>query len=368
MNFYCSKDALVLGVTTVLRAVSAKSTLPVLQGILLKTNGDQLSFTATDLEISIQCAVPIQTIEPGAVVLPARIFSEIVRKLPDISIHLELQDGQMHIHYYHSSIVLKTMELDEFPLLPNLADDAQSFELPIALFQHMIKKTVFACSTEEKRQVFTGVFLQIENGLITMVGTDTHRMAYKSAELPGIESFYFKGIIPSKALAEIFRLMKEEDENVTVQCKEAQVSFHFGSISFLARLIEGQFPNYKQVIPNTCETKIHLSVDSFLEAVERASLISRDSGLSVNVIRLKLESNTLYLEQNSDLGHISEQLEVETEGNDIVISINAKYLLDVLKVIHHQMVFELSGPNQAGVIRSLDDVNYLYLVLPIRAS
>lgn len=367
MIFYCTKDALVVGVNTVFRAVSSKSTLPILQGILLKTEADRLILTATDLEISIQCQVPVQTIEEGSVVIPSRIFSEIVRKLPDTSIHIELKDQQLYITYYSSNIVLKTLEQEEFPLLPNL-EAAQAFSIPVSLFQNMIKQTVFACSSEEKRQVFTGLFMQIENQTLTMVGTDTHRMAYKTTELPEAENSTFSGIIPGKTLTEIYRLLRDDDETVDIQYTESQVSFQFGAIHFLSRLIAGQFPNYKQVIPNTCETKIHMPVAAFTEAVERASLISRDSALGANIICLKLVESTLFLEQNSDVGRISEQLEVDAEGKEITISINSKYLLDVLKVIDEQMVFELSGPNQAGIIRPLNDPNYVYLVLPIRAS
>jgi len=367
MKFYCTKDAFVMGANTVYRAVSSKSTLPILQGIRLKTTSEQLQLTATDLEISIQCQIPAQIIEPGEVVVPAKIFFEIVRKLPDTSIYIELKDDQLNISYYNSRMVLRILEKEEFPKLPDL-QDSQGFTIPVQLLQNMIKQTVFACSTEEKRQVFTGVLIQIENEIISMVSTDTHRLAYKTAEFPNKKNISFSGIVPGKALTEIYRLLNEEDDIVYIQFKQSQISFQFGAIHFLSRLIEGQFPNYKQVIPKTCETKIYLDAETFMESVERASIILRNSGLGVNIIHLRCIDTMLYLEQNADIGRVSEQIEIESEGNEVSISINSKYLMDVLKVVDEKIVFELSGANNAGIIRALNDPNYLYLVLPVRTT
>ncbi|HVJ49106.1 DNA polymerase III subunit beta [Desulfitobacterium sp.] len=367
MKIFCSKDALLTGVNTVQKAVSSKSTLPILQGILIKAENNVLVFEATDMEIGIRCVVAAQIEREGTVVLPARLFSEIVRKLPDATIEMEQQDDAINIHYYESDIVLKGFDPEEFPLLPDLYD-AVSFNLPISLFKTMIRQTVYACALEENRPVFTGTLLQIEDSIIRLVATDTHRLAYRIAEIENPESLKFYGVIPAKTLSEIYRLLKDDDEVLTIRFNQSQVSFQFGSVHLLSRLIDGQFPNYKQVIPQSCQSKVYLSSRAFTDAVERASLLARDSN-HANIVRLTIEKEKLWIDQASEIGKISEQMDIQMEGTEVKVAFNAKFLLDVLKVIDsEQILIELSGPYGPGVIRPVDDPNYINLVLPVRTS
>lgn len=367
MKIFCSKDALLSGVNAVQRAVSNKNTLPVLQGILIIAEQQSLQFAATDLEMGIRCEVPVQVTEEGTMIVPAKLFTEVVRKLPDTTIMLEERDKIITICYNQSEIVLNGYDPEEFPLLPDLIDPV-SFTLPTMIFKNMIRQTVFSCAIEENRPVFTGTLLQIEGSSIRLVATDTHRLAYSIAEIPNPEELQFSGIIPAKTLSEIYRLLHDEDEVLTISSTNTQVVFQFGSIYLVSRLIEGQFPNYKQVIPQTCETKVNLSVKSFLEAVERASLLSRDKS-GANIIRINVDKTELRIDQSSELGKISEQIGIKMEGKDVIIAFNAKFLIDALKVIDSdQIIFELSGPFSPGVMRPLDNPNYLYLVLPVRTS
>lgn len=368
MKIFCSKDALLTGVNTVQKAVSGKNTLPILQGILIKAEQQSLQFTATDLEMGIRCNVPVQIIEEGIMVVPSKLFSEVVRKLPDTNITLEERNNAIIISYHQSEIVLNGYDPEEFPLLPEILDPISSFTLSSTIFNKMIRSTIFACAIEESRPVFNGALLQIDGSNIRVVATDTHRLAYSIAEIANPEESNFSGIIPAKTLLEISRLLRDEDEVLTISFSNNQVVFKFGSIYLVSRLIEGVFPNYKQVIPQTCETKLYLPVRTFLETVERASLLSRNIN-GVNIIRLNVENNELKIDQASELGKIAEQMNIEQEGKDILIAFNAKFLTDALKVINsEQIIFELSGPFSPGVIRPIDDPNYLYLVLPVRTS
>lgn len=367
MKIYCSKDSLLTGVNTVQKAVSNKNTLPVLQGILIKAENNTLVFEATDMEIGIRCVVDAQIEREGRVVLPARLFSEIVRKLPAATIEIEQRNDAVNIHYYESDILLKGFDPEEFPLLPDLYE-AVSFNLPILLFKTMIRQTVYACAIEENRPVFTGILLQIEDSNIRLIGTDTHRLAYRISEIENPENLKFYGVIPAKTLSEIYRLLKDDDEVLTIRFNQSQVSFQFGSVHLLSRLIDGQFPNYKQVIPKSCQSKIYLSTQEFSDAVERASLLARDSS-HANIVRLTLEKERLWLDQASEIGKISEQIDIQMEGTEVKVAFNAKFLLDVLKVIDSEkIIFELSGPYGPGVIRPVADPNYLNLVLPVRTS
>lgn len=367
MKIFCSKDSLLSGVNAVQKAISSKNTLPVLQGILMSAYSQTLQFAATDLEMGIRCEVPSNVSEEGTMVVPAKLFSEIVRKLPDTSITLEEQDKIIKICYYESEIILNGYDSEEFPLLPDLMDPV-TFTISTNIFKNMIRQTIFSCSLEENRPVFTGTLLQIEGKHIRLVATDTHRLAYSISEISNSEESRFSGIIPAKTLSEIYRLLKEEDEDLTISFGNNQVVFQFGSIYLLSRLIEGQFPNYKQVIPQTCETKVILNAKKFLESVERASVLTRDKS-GTNVIKINVENNALRIDQTSELGKISEQIDVEMDGKEVTIAFNAKFLIDALKVIDHdQILFELSGPYSPGVMRPLDNSNYIYLVLPIRTS
>lgn len=367
MKIFCSKDALLTGVNAVQRAVSGKNTLPVLQGILITAVQQSLQFAATDLEMGIRCEVSAQVTEEGIIVVPAKLFAEVVRKLPDTVISLEERDKSITIYYHQSEIVLNGYDPEEFPLLPDLMDPVE-FSIPTIIFKNMIRQTVFSCAIEENRPVFTGTLLQIEGLNIRLVATDTHRLAYSIAEILNSEGLQFSGIIPAKTLTEINRLLHDDDELLTISFSNTQVVFQFGSIYLLSRLIDGQFPNYKQVIPQTCETKIILSVRSFLEAVERASLLSHDKS-GANIIRINVKANDLRIDQTSELGKISEQIGIEMEGKDVTIAFNAKFLIDALKIIDSdQIIFELSGPFSPGVMRPVDNPNYLYLVLPVRTS
>ncbi|HBV86634.1 DNA polymerase III subunit beta [Desulfosporosinus sp.] len=367
MKIFCSKDALLSGVNAVQRAVSNKNPLPVLQGILIQAENQCLQFAATDLEMGIRCDVPAQVNEEGTMIVPAKLFTDVVRKLPDTPISLEERDKSIIICYNQSEIVLNGYDPEEFPLLPDLIEPS-SFELPTAIFKNMIRQTIFSCASEENRPVFNGILLQIENTNIRLVATDTHRLAYIISELSNPNDARFSGIIPSKTLSEIYRLLRDEDELLTISYSNNQVVFQFGSIYLISRLIEGQFPNYKQVIPQTCETKVHLSVREFLDAVERASLLSRDKS-GANIVRINVENNDLRIDQTSELGKISEQIGIDMEGKDVKIAFNAKFLIDALKVIDSdRILFELSGPFSPGVMRPLGDPNYIYLVLPVRTS
>lgn len=366
MKVHCSKDALLTGVNTVQKAVSNKNTLPVLQSISIKAEGQKLIFTATDLEIGIRCEVPAETESEGTVVLPAKLFTEIVRKLPDTTISLSSQDESIHLIYYNSEILLKGYDPDEFPLLPDLMDPTV-FSLPTSLFRSMIRETIFACASEENRPVFSGLLLEIDHQNLRLIASDTHRLAYRAEEVSNPEEIKFSGIIPAKTMSEIYRLLKEDEETLAIHFTDTQVSFHFGSVHLISRLIEGQFPNYKQVIPQTCETKVYLSVRDFMEAVERASLLTRDSSVGASIIRLAIKEDTIHLDHTTELGRIAEQIFIKKEGQDLNISFNSKFILDVLRVLDaEEILFELSGPQSPAVIRNIKDRNYICLLLPVR--
>ncbi|NLI92873.1 MAG: DNA polymerase III subunit beta [Peptococcaceae bacterium] len=364
MKILCKKEDLLAGVNTVQRAVSPKNTLPILQGIRLRTEGESLWFEATDLEIGIRCKVPVNIQEEGQVVLPARLFSEITRKLPDSDIQIESSDHNINLYYENSNFAINGYDPEEFPEISEISS-TDIIEIPSVIFKNMIRQTIFACAVEETRPVFTGILLHIERENIYLVSTDTHRLAYSKAVISGNDQD-FKGIIPSKTMQEIYRLLDDE-ETLTIKYNNSKVIFNFGTVQILTRLIEGQFPSYKQVIPQTCNTKLFIQTKKFMDTVERASLLSKDNYLKTNTVRFQIENSSIHINQYSEMGKISEQIEIEQDGEDVSISFNAKYIIDILKVVDTEhIIMETSGSFSPCIFRPENDQNYLCLVLPLR--
>jgi len=364
MKIICQKENLLTGVNTVQRAVSLKNTLPILQGIKLLAKNGTICFQATDLEIGISCQVPVMVEEEGEVVLPAKLFSEIVRKLPDTEIKIESTDNNINIYYDDSSFAINGYDHEEFPEITEISSSDQ-LEIPSELIKRMIRQTVFAASSDETRPVFTGILLQIEKENISMVSTDTHRLAFSKALISGNEK-EFKGIIPVKTMQELYRLLSDTTQ-VQINYNNSKIVFKFDAVQVLTRLIEGQFPNYKQVIPQTCNSKFLINSRKFLETVERASLLSKDNYFKTNTIRLNIENSLLIINQYSEMGKISEQIAIEQTGENIIISFNAKYITDILKTVETEnIIMETSGSYSPCVFRPENDEDYLYLVLPLR--
>ncbi len=367
MKVSTSKDNLLYGVQIVQRAVSTKSPLPILSGIFLKAFAGQLFFTATDLELGVECSIPVSVGEEGGVVLPARYLGEIVRRLPDIQIEIEVNknNNSTLIKYGQSEFNLLGMAADDFPVLPSV--DSQSIiTMKQEMFKNMIKQVSFAVSSDDNRPIFTGILMEIKEDEIRLVATDTHRLAYRREKIEGMEvNKEMSVIIPGKTLNELNRILTGESEEFKTSFGSNQVVFEMPGIKLISRLIEGNFPNYKQVIPQGCETRIKVKTKELLESAERASLLAKEGA---NVIKVTVNGNIMLINSNSpEIGKIEEQLVIDKEGDDTQIAFNSKYITDVLKVIDSEYIFlELTGSLSPGIIKPADAKEYIYLVLPIR--
>lgn len=368
MKFTSTKDNLAYGVQVVQRAVSAKNPLPILSGVLLNAENNKLKLTATDLELGIECIVPINSNTDGAVVLPAKYLGEIVRKLPDaqVDVFCDPETNLTTLKYGQSKFSMHGFSADEYPLIPALDSD-HTFVIKQELFRNMIKQVTFATSSDESRPIFNGVLFEVEEDTLRLVATDTHRLAFRSGLVNETSTPEEKmtALIPAKALNEIVRIMPPDVENIRIAFSSNQVIMEMGHIRLISRLIEGQFPNYKQVIPQGCKSKIKLKTKDLLEAVERASLLARDGS---NVIKILVQADTLVINSNSpEIGTIHEELPIFLEGDETQIAFNSKYLIDVLKVADaEEIIVELTGSLSPGIIKPVEGDNYLYLILPVR--
>ncbi|WP_110954558.1 DNA polymerase III subunit beta [Anaerosinus massiliensis] len=369
MKFSCKKEQLVHAVQIVQKAVSSKPQMPILSGIYLNALDNTLELQATDYELGISCKIDAQISEPGAIVLSGRYFQEVVRRLPGdmVEIVTNREDHTIKITSNTAQFNLLSLPASEFPVLHPL-EGTTTFKIRDNVLRELIKKTVFACSQDEARPVFTGGLLEVSNSDVLMVATNTHRLSVKKEYLDSF-SGAIKIIIPSKILNELARIMVSEvPSDVTIHCTRNQISFMIDNVYIISRLIEGQFPDYKRVIPENFSTEILLNTDDFLSAVERVSLISRAG--DYNVIRLSFSQDSVVITSNNpDIGKAEESVNVSLSGNELDIAFNAKYVTDILKNIDSEKIyFSLNTPLSPASIRPLDDDTYNYIITPVRTS
>lgn len=365
MKIICTRQNLVQGVSTSQRGVSAKNPLPILSGILLSAKDNILTLEATDLEMGIQCTVPCNVQEEGSIVLPAKYFGEIVRRLPDTPIQIEtIEKENVIIRYGQSEISINGFNANEFPVFSN-SQGNNSFTISEEELKEYLRQVLFATSMDENRPVFTGILMEISNSVLRLVATDTHRLALKEESLPSILE-EINVIVPGKALNELSRIIGASDRNITISIGENQVIFMMEDTKLITRLIEGQFPNYRQVIPQGYKTRVKIKTKELLESVERASLLAR---VGTQVVRLAIEEEKVIISANTEVGRIHEEVPAYLAGETMNIAFNAVYLIDALKAIGGESIYiDMSGPLSPGILRTVDNENYLSLVLPVRTS
>jgi len=374
MHVNCSKDELLYAVQVVSRAVSSKNTMPVLGGILLKAENNILNFRATDLEIAVECSIPVEVVEPGIRVIPGRYFAEIVKKLPSGPLNIRGNSSMgLEIRYEQSELSINGYDPDEFPSFPELQGDF-SGHMDQDLFKAMIKQVSVAASSDETRPVFTGVLMEIQDNQVTMVATDTHRLAMRTGVWKGpAQQEKVSMIIPSRTMVEVARVVGDLPDPLYIMPGSNQVYFRSGEITIISRLIDGQYPIYRQVIPDQdrFKTKIRVRTKKLLEAVERAALLSRDDlKEKSNLIRIRAEGEIISINSNSpEIGKIYEEVPIYLEGEGLEIVFNSRYLMDALKVVDVEEIYlQLTGALSPGIITGVDHGEYLYLILPVRTA
>lgn len=367
MKITATKENLLSGVSAVQRAVSSKNTLPILNCIKLEAKENRLYFSATDLEIGIQCHVPVDIVLEGVAVVPARYFSEIVRKLPDVSINIALTaDNELVIQYEQSQLSLKTLQAGDYPNLPDISGEFEvNFQAKV--LKQMIRQTVFSASTDEGRPLFTGVLCEMQDGVMRLIATDTHRLSLRQGIPLSQSEGQLSIIIPAKMLSELARLISDDEDNCIISMTKNLASFSIANIRIICRLLDGQFPNYRQVIPTQYNSKIKIKTKKLQEAVERISLFTMSNDNS-NTIHLRINGSLVIITSQSELGQGYEQIDVENEGDDVEIYFNSRYLLDVFKIIESEtMSLEFTGPLSPCIVRPAENNNFIYLVLPVRS-
>ncbi|MCD4780126.1 MAG: DNA polymerase III subunit beta [Candidatus Omnitrophica bacterium] len=361
MKIKISKENLLAGIQTVYNIVSNKISLPILSNILLQTKDNKLILNATDLDIGISCEVPVDIVGEGGITIPAKRFSDIVKELPQGEITINAKkNNQVDIEGQLCRFKLNGLPKDEFPKFPEFKDK-EVFQLDQELLKEMFQLTAFAVSHEESRYVLNGVLLEIIDNHIKIVATDGRRLAKIQKQLKNVTKKEISVILPIKAVQEIMRNLTDEGV-VSFVVGSNQVLFDIDSVLIATRVIEGDFPNYNQVIPKETTTKIKVLTKDILSAIRRANLLATPD---FQAIKFEVFKDKLVVsKQTPDIGESREEVVIEYTGEELVVGFNPQYLIDYLKNINEKYSFmELLGTDKPAIFRMAD---YLYLALPMR--
>lgn len=348
-------------------AVNDRSTLPILSNVLLESSGSELTLTATDLDVGIQCRFPLaQAVEKGAVALPARKLTTIIRELPDETVTLEAKKNHTAtVNCGTSSFRIPGLPAEDFPVLPS-SDSTETIAVPQGALKSLISLTAHAISIEETRFILNGALLATQRDAVVMVATDGRRLAVAQAPATKVGKQPLNVVLPAKTIRELGRLLADADtEDVVISpLKDNQLTFRFGAITVVTRLIEGQFPQYEKVIPPPSKLVATCDRQRLLEAVRRTSLMTTATSQAVV---FELEPNQLVVSKESpELGSAREELDVRYNGERMTIAFNPEFWLDVLKVLQTPEVsIELSGPDRPAIIR---EPGFTFLVLPMKGA
>lgn len=369
MNLTISKEQIINGLQAVQNVVSNRTTLPILSNVLLRAEGDKLELTATDLDVTIACSVEAKVKKPGASTVPVKKLFGIVRELGNSEIDLEVDDKNVcSIRSGASFYKINGLSADEFPPMPKFKED-KKVELKQETVKSMMKKTSFAISTDESRYVLNGIFISLKDHKMTMVATDGRRLAMVDEEVDVSEKSQGEFIAPAKAVNELNRLLQDKGD-VEIRYTDNQASFTLkdeknGSVLIVTKLIEGNYPNYRQVIPNEVKERISLGREEFLHALRRAEIMTSDKS---NSVKLTFGKNNLAITANSpEVGEARESIAINYKGKEMAIAFNPKYMIDPLNALSNDEVFiELIDELSPGVLK----INgpFLYVVMPMRLS
>ncbi|MCC4397548.1 DNA polymerase III subunit beta [Limosilactobacillus reuteri] len=378
MNFTINRSAFISQLNNVLRAISSKTTIPILTGLKMVVNEDNIVLTGSNSDITIESVInandadnDLTIEETGAIVLPARFFSDIVKKLPDKKVTIEVTSGfQADITSGSAKFQINGQDAENFPHLPEIETN-KSVTLPNDILKEVIRQTVIAVSKQESRPILAGVHMTLKDGVLTAVATDSHRLAQRKVVLENIDNgIDFDVIIPGKSMEELSGMISDVHEDVQMQVTENQVLFIFGNTHFYSRLLEGNYPETSQLIPQTADTTVELEAGTFLSSIERASLLSHESRNDVVKLSLKPSEKLVRISGDSpDIGTVEEEVVTSAlDGNDLEISFNPNYMKDALRSFGQATIkISFTSPLRPfTLVPTEDQENFVHLITPVR--
>lgn len=378
MKFVIEKKELSTISSLVYRAASNKNAIPILSGILIQVSKNKgLTLTATDMDIGIIASTQnIEILDEGKALVNAHYFADFIKLLPDgpVIIELNMETSKLNINYGRSSGFINIYRDFEYPHLP-LEGMEQKMVIPQAVLREALRKTSFAAAVNHFRQVFTGVLFDLEEDMqLKIIASDTHRLAYYKYQLENDQIDPLNFIIPIRTVNELLRVLNEEEEAINISFCENNVIFHKNNFVLLSRLIDGNYPNYRQVIPSTSASSVLIRSNSILNALERAKTMPTDDKLKIQHVQLKFNESEVVINAYSEImGELEEVIEeVQIEGEkEVKIAFNTNYFLDIAKIMQLEcknMEINLSGAIGPAIIKNPDNDNYLYVLVPLRTG
>jgi DNA polymerase III subunit beta len=385
MKVSCQQEQLAKGLSIVGRAVSTKTTLPVLNNILLATDkeeGGRLKLAATNLEISITVWVPAQVQEEGEITVPARLLGEFVSSLSsqgkESTVQLTLDQPTLTLHVkggrYEANV--KGIASEDFPSIQSVSNATNNISVEAGVIKEAINQVAFAASTDETRPVLTGIFANFQDSKVILAAADSFRLAVRTAPLASEVSQAFTAILPARAMIELARIIPDDESmvEISVNANKSQALFKTDTVHFTSSLIEGNFPNYQQIIPKAYQTRAVLETSSLNQAVRTAGIFAKDSG--GNIVKLTIvpgedvTPGSLLLTANAaEVGDNRNEIDASVDGPNAQIAFNAKYMIDVLNVITTgQVALELQSPSNPGVVRPVGKDDYVHVIMPMHLA
>lgn len=368
MKFRCERDALANGLSTSSRAVSNRGgALPVLTGMRLVAEDSTLVVTGSDLDLTIRSSTTVSVEEPGVAVLPARLTVDIVRSLDSGAVEIEIAGDEAKISGGRSQFSVRTLPADDFPQLPE--PTGEQVTVAASDLANGLRQVVMAASSDDARPILTGVLMSAEDGGLRLVATDSYRLAVRDLPEATVLSEGQKVLVPSRALGELVRVLGDTD-TVVVRLGEREVTFDVptedGEIQVTTRLIEGDFPNYRQLIPSLYPNRLVVGREPLLEAVRRVKLMAREAA----PLRMTLRSDSLELMAvTQDVGQAHEEVDAKFDGDELTVAFNPDYLIDGIEAAPgDEVVLETLDALKPAVLRSTENDGFLYLLMPVRVS
>lgn len=363
MKFECEKSMLASAIEGVSRAITNRAAIPVLEGIYMKAEGFNLTLTGYDMEMGITTTIECNVLVPGETVLDAKLLGSMVSRMPAGNVRIELNDeGQAKISGGVAEFEIPALNASDYPSLPVTGAD-NTMTMKCGVIREMIEKTIYAVSQDDKKPAHTGELFVIEPGSLTVVALDGYRLAIIQRDVECTRDIRI--IIPSKTLQELLKIMGGADEDVKIDANRRYVVFTTNGYTIMSRLIEGEFLNYRNVIPADSRTRVTIDTKEFIETIERASLIITER--LKNPLRISFTEGRVVVRCQTNLGRVVDEFNADCEGDEVEIGFNNRYLLDALRNARTEKVrMEISGPLSPVKVLPAEGNDFLYLVLPVR--
>lgn len=365
MKFSCNRNTLNEAISIVQKAVSTRSNVPVLEGILITATTGQIKLSGNDLDLAIESEIPAIVTEAGSVVVNARFFGDIVRKMDEETLSFESNENcAIEIHCGNAEFSLTGIPAQEFPEIAEL-DETRQIQISDKALKNAIRQTLFAVSADESKMILTGSLFEVKDNLLSVVSVDGFRLALRREPIVGqTEDLSF--VIPSKALNELLKILRDDDSLVTLGVAENKVQFTIGNDRVISRLLEGEFLDYHQILPKQSSLTVLAEVRKMTAIIERAALIIENESTKYP-LKLSVKTDQVQVGCVSKVGKMSDMVLVETHGNDLEIGFNYRYLLDAFKVCDSEkVILEMNTPLSPCIIKPEEGNSFLYLVLPVR--